>query len=78
MWVITALSRKRELLPICWNYRCTVGVHDIFHVSQLKKCFRVPTEEAPLETFAVLKVGQNRDLTRSNAIKIDPSTTKIW
>ena len=56
-------------LPISWNYRCTVGVHDIFHVSQLKKCFRVPTEEAPLETFAVLKVGQNRDLTRSNAIK---------
>ena len=53
-------------------------MHDVFHVSQLKKCFRVPTEEAPLGTINVLKVGQNRDLTGSNAIKqIDPSTTKM-
>ena len=22
------------------------GIHDVFHVSQLKKCLRVPTEEA--------------------------------
>ncbi|WVZ89032.1 hypothetical protein U9M48_035491 [Paspalum notatum var. saurae] len=25
------------------------GVHDMFHVSQLKKCLRVPEEQAPLE-----------------------------
>jgi hypothetical protein len=25
------------------------GVHDVFHVSQLKKCLRVPEEQAPLE-----------------------------
>lgn len=29
------------------------GVHDVFHVSPLKKCLRVPTEEAPLETLDV-------------------------
>ncbi|WVZ52947.1 hypothetical protein U9M48_003945 [Paspalum notatum var. saurae] len=27
------------------------GVHDVFHVSQLKKCLRVPEEQAPLEGF---------------------------
>ena len=53
-------------------------MHDVLHVSQLKQCIRVPTEGAPLGTLAVLKVGQNHDLTRSNAIKtIDPSTTKM-
>jgi hypothetical protein len=29
------------------------GVHDIFHVSQLKKCLRVPEEQAPLEGLDV-------------------------
>jgi hypothetical protein len=29
------------------------GVHDVFHVSQLKKCLRVPEEQAPLEGLAV-------------------------
>ena len=29
------------------------GVHDVFHVSHLKKCLRVPTEEAPLESLDV-------------------------
>jgi hypothetical protein len=24
-----------------------LGVHDVFHVSQLKKCLRVPEEQAP-------------------------------
>ncbi|WVZ76763.1 hypothetical protein U9M48_024705 [Paspalum notatum var. saurae] len=28
------------------------GVHDVFHVSQLKKCLRVPEEQAPLEGLA--------------------------
>ncbi|WVZ52290.1 LOW QUALITY PROTEIN: hypothetical protein U9M48_003366, partial [Paspalum notatum var. saurae] len=32
------------------------GVHDVFHVSQLKKCLRVPEEQAPLE-------GLEEDLT---------------
>jgi hypothetical protein len=25
------------------------GVHDVFHVSQLKKCLRVPEEQLPME-----------------------------
>ncbi|WVZ97567.1 hypothetical protein U9M48_043093 [Paspalum notatum var. saurae] len=27
------------------------GVHDVFHVSRLKKCLRVPQEQAPLEVL---------------------------
>jgi transposase InsO family protein len=29
------------------------GVHDVFHVSQLKKCLRVPEEQAPIEGLDV-------------------------
>ncbi|WVZ64210.1 LOW QUALITY PROTEIN: hypothetical protein U9M48_013770 [Paspalum notatum var. saurae] len=29
------------------------GVHDVFHVSQLKKCLRVPEEQTPLERLEV-------------------------
>jgi hypothetical protein len=28
-------------------------VHDVFHVSQLKKCLRVPEEELPIEDLEV-------------------------
>ncbi|WVZ84935.1 hypothetical protein U9M48_031902, partial [Paspalum notatum var. saurae] len=31
------------------------GVHDVFHVSQLKKCLRVPEEQTPLEGLEVQK-----------------------
>ncbi|WVZ93693.1 hypothetical protein U9M48_039654 [Paspalum notatum var. saurae] len=37
------IAYRMELPPIL------SGVHDVFHVSQLKKCLRVPEEEAPLE-----------------------------
>ena len=33
-----------------------VGPPDVFHVSQLKKCLRVPTKEALLETLVVQEV----------------------
>ncbi|WVZ93097.1 hypothetical protein U9M48_039106 [Paspalum notatum var. saurae] len=36
------------------------GVHDVFHVSQLKKCLRVPEEQIPLE-----EVDSQEDLTYS-------------
>jgi len=29
------------------------GVHDVFHVSQPKKCLRVPKEQIPLEELTV-------------------------
>ena len=35
-----------------------LGVHDVFHVSQLKKCLCVPEEQIPLEELTV-----NEDLT---------------
>ncbi|WVZ63482.1 LOW QUALITY PROTEIN: hypothetical protein U9M48_013109 [Paspalum notatum var. saurae] len=38
------------------------GVHDVFHVSQLKKCLRVPEEQTPLEG---LEVREDR-LTRAS------------
>ena len=30
-----------------------LGVHDVFHVSQLKKCLRVPEVQIPLEELTV-------------------------
>ena len=32
---------------------CLSGVHDVFHVSQLKKCLWVPKEQIPLEELTV-------------------------
>ena len=29
------------------------GVHDVLHVSQLKKCLRVPEEQIPLEELTI-------------------------
>jgi hypothetical protein len=30
-----------------------LGVHDVFHISQLKKCLRLPKEQIPLEELTV-------------------------
>ncbi|WVZ49826.1 LOW QUALITY PROTEIN: hypothetical protein U9M48_001152 [Paspalum notatum var. saurae] len=47
------------------------GVHDVFHVSQLKKCLRVPEEQAPLEGLEV-----QEDLTYTeHPVKILPILT---
>jgi hypothetical protein len=57
------------------------GVHDVFHVSQLKKCLRVPKEKIPLEELTIkedltyeefpvkiLEIAER--VTRSRVIKI--------
>ena len=57
------------------------GVHDVFHVSQLKKCLRVPEEQIPLEeltmkddltyeefTIKILETAER--VTRSRIIKM--------
>ncbi|WVZ88926.1 hypothetical protein U9M48_035393 [Paspalum notatum var. saurae] len=47
------LEKKCEVayrLELPSNLSC---VHDVFHVSQLKKCLRVPEKQAPLEGFEV-------------------------
>ena len=57
------------------------GVQDVFHVSQLKKCLRVPKEQIPLEELAVkedltykeypIKILQTAErVTRSRVIKM--------
>ena len=57
------------------------GVHDVFHVSQLKKYLRVPEEQIPLEELAVkedltyeeypIKILQMAErVTRSRVIKM--------
>ena len=57
------------------------GVHDVFHVSQLKKCLRVPEEQIPLEELAVkedltyeeypIKILETAErVTRSRVIKM--------
>ena len=57
------------------------GVHDVFHVSQLKKCLRVPEEQIPLEGLTVkedltyeefpVKILETAErVTRSRVIKM--------
>jgi hypothetical protein len=57
------------------------GVHDVFHVSQLKKCLRIPEEQIPLEELAVkedltyeeylIKILETAErVTRSHTIKM--------
>jgi hypothetical protein len=57
------------------------GVHDVFHISQLKKCLRVPEEQIPLEELVVkeyltykeypVKILETTErVTRSRTIKM--------
>jgi hypothetical protein len=57
------------------------GVHDVFHVLQLKKCLRVPEEQIPLEELTVkedltyeefpMKILETAEgVTRSRVIKM--------
>jgi hypothetical protein len=49
------------------------GVHDVFHVSQLKKCLRVPEEQAPLEGLDV-----QEDLTyNEHPVKILETSERV-
>jgi hypothetical protein len=48
-------------------------VHDVFHVSQLKKCLRVPKEQLPMEDLSV-----QEDLTYAEyPIKILDTLTRV-
>jgi hypothetical protein len=42
-------------------------VHDVFHVSQLRKCLHVPEEQMPLEE---IPVGTSEKVTRNNRYKM--------
>jgi len=47
------LERKGEVAYQLELPEQLAGVHDVFHVSQLKKCLRVPEEQIPLEELNV-------------------------
>jgi hypothetical protein len=48
-------------------------VHDVFHVSQLKKCLRVPKEQMPLEELTI-----GKDLTyQEYPVKILDTSKKV-
>ncbi|WVZ89636.1 hypothetical protein U9M48_036015 [Paspalum notatum var. saurae] len=44
------------------------GIYDVFHVSQLKKCLRVPKERAPLEGLDILETSER--VTRNRRVKM--------
>jgi hypothetical protein len=54
------LERKGEVVCQLELPDSLSDVHDVFHVSQLKKCLRVPEEQLPMEELNV-----NEDLTYS-------------
>jgi hypothetical protein len=47
------LARRGEVAYQLSSPEDLSGVHDVFHVSQLKKCLRVPEEQLPVEGLEV-------------------------
>lgn len=45
------MNRRGEVAYQLELPQSLAGVHDVFHVSQLKKCLRVLEEQAPLESI---------------------------
>ncbi|WVZ76531.1 hypothetical protein U9M48_024500 [Paspalum notatum var. saurae] len=61
------VAYKLELPP------SLTGVHDVFHVSRLKKCLRVPEEETPpegLDSIQVKILDTAERVTRNKRIKM--------
>jgi hypothetical protein len=75
------LERRGEVAYQLELPESLAGVHDVFHVSQLKKCLRVPEEQIPLEELTVkedltyeeypVKILETAErVTRSRTIKM--------
>ena len=67
------LERKGEVAYHLELPTSLSGVHDVFHISQLKKCLRVPEEQAPLDGLDV-----QEDLTYTeHPLKILETTERV-
>jgi hypothetical protein len=67
------LERKGEVVYQLELPDSLSDVHDVFHMSQLKKCLRVPEEQLPMEELNV-----NEDLTYSEySVKILETSRRI-
>jgi hypothetical protein len=67
------LERKSEVAYQLELPDSLSDVHDVFHVSQLKKCLRVPEEQLPMEELNI-----NEDLTYSEyPIRILETSNRI-
>jgi hypothetical protein len=75
------LERRGEVAYQLELPESLAGVHDVFHVSQLKKCLCVPEEQIPLEELTVKEnltyeeypvkiLGTAERVTRSRVIKM--------
>jgi hypothetical protein len=75
------LERRGEVAYQLELLESLLGVHDVFHVSQLKMCLRVPEEQIPLEELAIkedvtyeeypIKILETAErVTRSRTIKM--------
>ena len=75
------LERRREVAYQLELPESLSGVHDVFHVSQLKKCLRILEEQIPLEELIVkedltyeefpIKILETiENVTRSRVIKM--------
>jgi hypothetical protein len=75
------LERRGEVVYQLELPESLAGVHDVFHVSQLKKCLRVPKEQIPLEELTInenltyeeypVKILETAErVTRSRVIKM--------
>jgi hypothetical protein len=67
------LERRGEVAYQLELPKSLAGVHDVFYVSQLKKCLRVPDEHIPLEELTV-----KEDLTyKEFLVKILETAEKV-
>jgi hypothetical protein len=53
IWPYQIQARRGEVAYQLNLPESLLAVHDVFHVSQLKKCFRVPEEQLPTEDLEV-------------------------
>ena len=54
LWYIGPYRITEKIGAVAYRLELTLemlDIHNVFHVSQLKKCLRVPKEQAPMEAM---------------------------